>query len=325
MLRLCIVTCLSLLPALAGGCGDESQSGDLSDGGGSADGPVGDARSTLPDAADPASLGRVDFVPIYETGSAWESNDTARSMVDTLFADLEATLRSSGTWDASIEVYLSDDNTGNANTSFEQTFSDTMVAGQRVVVVPAWREIVEGSADANGPALADGTGAEFTIHFNVADHEANAGLLRHEMMHGLGAVTTIASFTMSSADELTGPAVGERKKVALYDLHLVDLDGQALLGNYQASTEDFEIQSYRVDPTLVSWMDGDGGMFFRGQADNGGNLDMACSTFPFNADLGGLVLNEPSNLMSASKHPTWNTLGEPDRAFFRAMGYQFVP
>jgi len=28
--------------------------------------------------------------------------------------------------------------------------------------------------------------------------------------------------------------------------------------------------------------------------------------------------------MSAGRHPTWDTLAEPDRAFFRAMGYELA-
>ena len=32
-------------------------------------------------------------------------------------------------------------------------------------------------------------------------------------------------------------------------------------------------------------------------------------------------MNEISEVMSASSHPTWHTIDEPDRLFFRAMGY----
>ena len=43
-------------------------------------------------------------VPIYEPGSTWEKQGAARQMVDVVFADFEATLRTSGNWNATVEV-----------------------------------------------------------------------------------------------------------------------------------------------------------------------------------------------------------------------------
>ena len=51
---------------------------------------------------------------------------------------------------------------------------------------------------------------------------------------------------------------------------------------------------------------------------------MELGTFP-NGDDAILLLNEPSLLMSAAAHPTWNSVEEPDRAFFRALGYSLAP
>jgi len=246
-------------------------------------------------------------------------------MVDMVFADFEATLRTSGNWNATIEVYLTDDDTGTAHTTFEDTFSEVTFNGQRVRVVPAWNEIVRGTADANGPAEPNGSGAEFSIHFNVVGHADNAGLLRHEMMHGLGAVNSIPNLTVTDSGVLEGPTPGERMKAALYDLQLVDLDGNPLLADYSDADGTFEVQPYAIETSLAEWMDGDGGVFFRGLRPGGGAFDMACGTFPVSSSQGQIRLNEPAELMFASAHPTWDTLDEPDRAFLGAMGYTFAP
>ncbi|MFT5354559.1 MAG: hypothetical protein ACI9KE_001765, partial [Polyangiales bacterium] len=56
-----------------------------------------------------------------------------------------------------------------------------------------------------------------------------------------------------------------------------------------------------------------------------GSIDMECGTFPLGPERGGIVLNEPADVMSAGVHPTWDTIAAPDLAFFRAMGYAVVP
>lgn len=68
-------------------------------------------------------------------------------------------------------------------------------------------------------------------------------------------------------------------------------------------------------------MDGAGGVSFRGIADDGTSMDMRCGTFPVADDTGVLMLNEPTDVMSAAVHPSWHSIAEPDRAFLRAMQY----
>ena len=335
---------LCALFTILAGCEEEAASSDLSrarvqatSGAMSSDGPAGDEVSSgaesgadiqIGDAGEDQrtdrpsiGLGAVTFVPVYEPESAWASNSAARQMVDEVFADFASMMRTSGDWDATIEVYLTDDNPGYANTAFEETFSEAEVEGQRVLVVPAWQMIVKGAPDLNGPARPDGSGAEFIINFNVAGNADNAGLLRHEMMHGLGAVNALANFTATLDGSPVGPTPGDRIQASLYDLSLIDLSGQPLLGAYDATNHTFEVQAYTIEPTLMEWMDGDGGVFFRGIADDGGPLDMACGTFPIGEDEGAIVLNEPLDVMSAGVHPSWHQLAEPDRAFLRAMRY----
>jgi hypothetical protein len=76
--------------------------------------------------------------------------------------------------------------------------------------------------------------------------------------------------------------------------------------------------------TFTSWTDGEAGLAFRGIGDSGQDVDMTLGTFP--TAVGSVVqLNGPRLLMSAAVHPTWDTIAEPDRAFFRAMRYTVVP
>ncbi|MFT5357934.1 MAG: hypothetical protein ACI9KE_005171, partial [Polyangiales bacterium] len=293
------------------GCGDDDAALPM-DGAVSDVGDIGTADVATADAGS-STGGNVSFVPIYEAGSAWDSNAEARTMVDEVFTDFSAHLRTSGAWESVIEVYLSDDNDQNANTSFGGMLV-AEVDGQSVRVVAAWASIVQNVVDE--PASPDGANSEFSVHFNVDANSDNRGLLRHEMMHGLGAVNSLPNFVMTDADELTASMPGERIEAALYDLQLVDLDGERLLGNYAGGT--YEVQPYRIETTLVEWMDGGGGIFFRG-IEGSGSIDMECGTFPLGPERGGIVLNEPADVMSAGVHPTWDTIAAPDLAFFRAM------
>lgn len=279
-----------------------------------------DDLSDMPPDLDDMRSGRVTFVPIYEQGSAWVTQPDSQAMVDGVFQDISNTLRTSGDFDATVEVYFTDDNPGFANATFNSNTVE--VDGQRVQVTSAWASIVMNMTDE--AALPDGTHAEITINMNVAEQPLNAGLVRHEMMHGLGAYTIVPNFEVSDTGEWNGAMPGERHFVSLYDLKLVDLDKNPLLANYRDSDSTFEVQPYRVERTLEEWMDGDGGIFFRGEGANA-PVDMSCGTFPRGEDGGRLVFSEPSMLMSARAHPTWNTIDEPDIAFFRAMGYTMAP
>ena len=210
--------------------------------------------------------GKVDFVAIYEAGSAWIGNTKAQATVNSVFADFESNLRTSGNWNAKIEVYLTDDNTGFANTTFDKSSEIVNVGGQQVRVVGAWKKIVRGGTDPNGPAQADGKGAEFTVHFNVATQADNRGLLRHEMMHGLGAVGTGPWFSMSQSDVLSGPMPGDRKKRDLYDLQLVDLHGKPLHAEYDPQrTRPSRCKTTPLKPSTTDWTDGDAGPVLPGQ------------------------------------------------------------
>ncbi len=271
-----------------------------------------------------AAFGTVKLVPYYEAGSAWETNSAARAMAEAIFKEIGDALRTSGDWDATIEVYLTDDNTGFANTYFDITFTPVTIDGKTLQAVPAWREIVLGDADLNGPADTAGTGYDFAIAFNVATQADNAGLLRHETMHGLGAVNGVSNPIITPGNELISPVIGGSADASVYDLGLFDKNGAPLLGPYDSATQQFQVANFAIDNTFTEWTDGEAGLIFRGIADDGSNLDMLLSTYP-NGDDARVSLNEPQDLMAADVHPTWNHVAEPDRAFFRAMRYQLAP
>jgi cysteine-rich repeat protein len=275
------------------------------------------------DALCGVQLGVVDLVPYYEVGSAWESNPTAQNMVDTLFAQVEATLRTSGYWDATIEVYLTDDNSNFANTTFTGGWKEVQVDGQTLRVQHPWAKIVQGAADPNGPIQPDGSNHDFAIHFNVLAQGTNAGLLRHELMHGLGCVNSIPFPTMSFSDVLGGLDPGTRHQAALYDLSLADSSGIPLLADYLSTDSSFEVQPYSIELTHASWSDGSSGLTLVGVADDGSPYPMPLMT-QSNADGSHTNLSEPSTVMSSADHPTWDTVEEPDRAFLRAMRYHVV-
>lgn len=301
-----IVTTFALVLACENSGDPQSQTANMDD--------TAIPSDTATDATVPSNgpLGAVDFVAIFEPDSAWTTNPQAQQMVEDVFGQFEALLQTGGNWNARVEIYFTDDNPGFANTSFDETFSESTVDGHSVLVVPAWQSINKNQAS-EGPA--------FSIHFNVAEQADNAGLLRHEMMHGLGAVNMLGNFTVSSDGPVMGPMPNETTAASLYDLNLVDLDGMPLLSQYDDSSKTFTVQNYRIETTLTGWMDGAGGVSFRGIRDDGSDFDMRCGTFPAGEDVGALVLNEPSDVMSAGVHPSWHILAEPDRAFLRAMRY----
>jgi hypothetical protein len=310
---------------VAGASGGSGAGGATSGGGGASGsaGASGNAGNGGAGGSGPTeTLGSVTFVPLYEVGSAWEGNQPAKDMVTALFAEVGAALRTSGNWSATIEVYLTDDNPGYADTNVE--YWPATFEGKEVLVVPAWRKIVLGEPDPDGPADTAGNGYDFAVNFNVTENADNAGLLRHEMMHGLGAVNGIPNPRIGADNQLGNLFAGDLHQASIYDFPLRDKAGMPLLGSYDAALGEFQVAPFSIDATFTEWTDGTAGFFFRGIADNGSNLDMPLLTGPF-GDGALLSLNEPDQLMSAGSHPTWNHIAEPDRAFFRALHYRLAP
>lgn len=268
--------------------------------------------------------GHVHFTAVYEPESAWIGNSEAQEMVEGVFSQFESVLSTSGDWDAEIEVYFTDDNEANASVSFHENSRTQRVVyqGQTVYVVPAWNKIVLNAEDSNGIGEADGSSSDFIINYNLERHPKNPGLLRHEMMHGLGAVFRQYRPMLDGQDNfIQSPKRGSKTLASIYDLAIVDLDKKPLLHNYSSEDGTFEINDYRIKETLEEWKKGDAGMFFRGIDDEGKPYDMQLGTFPWKE--GGYIgLNEPNELMGAGSHPTWHTIDKPDRAFFRAMKYR---
>ena len=107
----------------------------------------------------------------------------------------------------------------------------------------------------------------------------------------------------------------------MYDLQLVDDSDAPLLTDDAPSDSTVAVAAYEIQSTFNVWTDGDAGLFFREVGDDGGPVLMPMSTFP-TGDGATCRLNEPSLLMRASAHPSWDDVAEPERAFFLAMGYR---
>lgn len=267
----------------------------------------------------------VDFVAVYEPGSAWERHPEAKEAVEEMFSQLEATIKTSGDWDTEIEVYFTDDNTANANVRFLAEHAIVEHEGKALRVVPAWNKIVRNAPDENGSGKTDGSSADFIMHFNVEGHQRNPGLVRHEIMHGLGAVSQLVRPVMDPSGEIIRrPIVGQRWIPGPYELRLVDRDGSPLLEDYDAESKTYAIREFRLEADFETWQKGDGGLAFRGIDARGESVDMPCMTFPTgeSGENARIRYEEPEQLMSARAHPTWHTISDIDRAFLRALGYE---
>lgn len=273
----------------------------------------------------PSAAGRVEFEATFESGSAWIGNPAAQEMVERVFSEFERNLETPGAWNAVIEVYLTDDNPGTAHT-FIGSYGDTIVDGFAVRAPNAWLQINDGILDPNGDILPDGANYDISVNFNVAGHADNDGLLRHELMHGLGSVAFIDWPRMTQSNVVEKPGVGTEIAVSVFDLNLVDLNGAPLLGAYNATTGEFRLNDYAIESTYSSWTDGDAGISFVGEADDGGAVEFQLGTGPDGNDA-LLFLNEPSDVMFASSRPPgeWDIVNDADRAFLRAMKYRVVP
>ena len=274
-----------------------------------------------------AIAGSVDFVPYFQTGSSWwnATNGAAyRQSADDMLGQFEAVLRTSGAWDASIEVFFKEDGTGAFASTSSANFDSVSHNGSTYQAVGAWREIVQGAADDNGTSvdLNNGDGAETEIdwNFSLSTPDSNAGLLRHELMHSLG----MTSFLGNEMPTMTGGVVTKRNvggttSAMVYDARILDLNQNPVVGSHVNGIS-YNVNDYAVDD---DWSDANGsGLSFHGIADDGSDMYIALTSWNSGPTSdGGVQASHPREVSYAGSHPTWHTLEEVDRAFFRGMGY----
>ena len=272
-----------------------------------------------------AMAGKVDFVAHYEKGSSWDGNTKVKDMIERVFGEFEKTLETGGDWDSTVDVYLTDDNKQGYANALVGSWEIIKLDKQQFKVSTAWKKIVEGGKDPNGNIKSSGKGADIIIHVNLSKSgiERNDGLVRHEMMHGLGAVSFIPWPTMSPSDKLTRPKEGDRIQVSLFDKNLFDVNKESLLGKYSSSKKGFELNKYETKKTQQQWKDdGDGGLFYRGIDEKGKPVDMLLGTGPLGGDLAGIRMHEINPVMYASyRNNDWSVINDNDKAFLRAMLY----
>lgn len=278
--------------------------------------------------------GEVDFVHYYEPGSSWTTNPAARSAAEGMFAQFEATLKTSGTWNTTIEVWLDDNEFSNYASAIAGSFHSVTHHGRTGLAANPWAQIVKGMANPNGVInTTTGVNADLRVswNFSLSQPQSNIGLLRHELMHGMGMYSNLnAKPTMAVNGTITRPGRGNVTPASVHDLCLVDAAGNPLLN---ASGSNMTIADYVVD---TDWDDASGsGLRILGVRDNaGGILELPLTSYNSSGVrllanpgyTGGTHTGEVDpvhiNLVSfVFAHPTWNTIAEVDRAWFRGVGY----
>jgi hypothetical protein len=273
-----------------------------------------------------ARAGTVDFVLYFEPGSFWVGNYTAQAAMESMFGQFEQTLRTGGNFNASIEVYVTDNEFSAYASASPGSTGIVDFQGRQFLAPNAWQQIVQGTDDPNGPIQPDGSQRDITVNWNLglSQPQSNTGLLRHELMHGLGMLSSLRGPTMAITGAITRPGVGQETTARVMDAALRDLNGNPLLAGYNGDYSRHVLADYTVDSI---WDDGnESGIVFRGIADDGSPLDMSMNSWQANATYsGGVDLSHITQVSYAYvRNAEWNYVNASDRAFFRGMGYRAV-
>jgi hypothetical protein len=274
----------------------------------------------------PAHAGRVDFQLNFEAGSAWDGNYSAQAAMESMFGQFEFVMRTSGNWDSTIEVYVTD-NEYNAYASSSPGSSGLVQHQAKEFIAPnAWQQIVGGIDDPNGAIQPDGSGRDIVVHWNLAlsQPQSNIGLLRHELMHGLGMTSHLWEPSINSQGVIVKPRVGQHSTATVLDAALYDLNGAPLLSGYGGSYSQHVLADYAVD---TDWNDAnESGIVFRGINDDGSPRDMTMNSGGSVEEKGGGV--DFSHITEVSyayaRGWEWDVVNAADRAFLRGLGYQVV-
>jgi len=277
-------------------------------------------------SAQNALAGGVDFQLFFEPNSAWDGNYTARAAMESMFGQYEATLRTSGAWNATIEVYVTDNESSAFASASAGSSAIVDFDGKKFLAPNAWQQIVQGEDDPNGPIQPDGSGRDIVVNWNLALSQpaSNIGLLRHELMHGLGMTSSLPRPSMAIGGAITRPLVGQETIARIADAALRDLNGNPLLADYNGAYDRHVLADYAVDS---DWGDAnESGIFFRGIADDGSPLDMTMNSWQATESSTGRV--DFSHITDVSyffaRNGEWNFVNASDRAFFRGLGYESV-
>lgn len=281
---------------------------------------------SLSSASFAAVGGSVRFVPYFEPNSQWTNNIAAQNAMVSILSQFEATLRTSGNWDATIDVYFND----NESVAYASavaggwSFSKGYARGE-YRVPDAWAKICLGIADPNGVINpVTGVGADIRINWNftLSQPSANPGLLRHELLHGLGMQGILVSPSWSATTGVTKPNVGAQVYASIFDAGLVDLGNRPLLGDPRGNAQ-YILNDYSVDS---DWSDGNkSGISFVGILDSGAVTLMPVYAANPSGELDGSVdFSHVFGVSYVNDHPDWAVVTEADRALLRGLGYKVV-
>ena len=272
--------------------------------------------------------GRVEFLVKLKPGSQWVLNSRALAAVESMLGQFEAVMRTSGPWDSTIEVLLTDEESTAFASAGPGSSGIALYQGKRVRVPNSWQQMVLGVDDPNGRIRPGGKNSDIIINWNFAlsRPEINVGLLRHEMMHGLGMTSLLPEPSMAIGGAITRPGIGREHTASAYDTALYDLQGDPLLAGVNgAGAHRHVLADYAVDS---DWGDAnESGIVFRGIDDEGASVDMIVNSRQASETRTGQVdFDHLSEVSYRLPHPReqWGVVNAADRAFFRGLGYQAV-
>lgn len=267
--------------------------------------------------------GHVDFQLFVEPGSVWDGNYSAQAAMLSMLGQFEQTLRTSGGWNTTLELWVTDNETSAYATGAPGSYQTAMYNGRQYRAANPWMQLVRGAADPNGAIQPSGAGRDLYVNWNpsLSQPQSNIGLLRHELMHGLGMITGLEGPTMTPSGAVTKPGVGAETTAYIMDAGLRDLDDQPLLGGYRGAYDRHVLSNYAVDD---NWDDeNESGIYFRGMGDDGSEFKLPMNTrAPTSTANGRVDLVHITKVSYVSgRDGDWNYVNAADRAFLRGLGY----
>ena len=128
----------------------------------------------------------------------------------TFFGQFEQSLRTSGSWNTTIEVFVTDNEFSVHASASPGSSSIVEYQGKEFIAPNAWQQIVQGVEDPSGPIQADGSGRDIVVNWNMflSQPQSNIGLLRHELLHGLGMLSYLPAPRINFQGTILKPGVG---------------------------------------------------------------------------------------------------------------------
>ena len=289
-------------------------------------------------AAPAHAAASVSFKAVFESGSAWDGKTAAQDAMREMLGQFSKVMRASGKQDKVIGVYFTDNESRVGASVTPGEYKAANIGGTLYQVPISWNRIVRGHADPDGEIQANGTGADFTVNWNfglIPKPENDKGVLRHELLHGLGMLgysrPGLPTMTTGTTDIVQSTYTTTNATV--HDRYIYDFNGDPVLGSQTAP----DSTTYYVNKPIATdsdWEDANGsGVYFKGINDDGSERKIWLDAKNANTErIGFMDVQHPLEVSysgvggtATGLHPTWNTVEEVDRAYLRGLGYTIVP